>query len=151
MHKLVHAAANAFDLVPHSLIALLARLIMAVTFFKSWLTKVDLATMSIKSSTFYLFANEYKLPLIPSDLAAYLTVVAELVLPVLLVLGLLSRYAALAMLGMTLVIQVFVYPNAYAMHGLWAVSLLYVMKYGPGVLALDHLLWGDGNQRRSST
>lgn len=146
MQKLVHAGAGAFDLVPHSLLALLARLVMATIFFKSWLTKVDVASMSIKPSTFFLFANEYQLPLLPTDLAVYLTVTAELVLPSLLVLGLLTRYAALAMLVMTLVIQIFVYPNAYMMHGLWAVALLVIMKYGAGKLSLDSVLWNDGGR-----
>jgi putative oxidoreductase len=146
MQKLVQAGAGAFDYIPLSLLALLARLVMAVIFIKSWLTKVDLTSLSIKPATFFLFANEYRLPIIPPDLAAYMTVVAELVLPVLLVLGFLTRYAALAMLVMTLVIQVFVYPNAYATHGLWAVALLLVMKYGAGRVSLDHLLWRDGGR-----
>jgi putative oxidoreductase len=148
MQKLVHAGSSAFELIPYSLLALLARLVMAVTFFKSWLTKVDFTTASIKPATFFLFANEYKLPLLPPDLAAYTTVVAELVLPILLVLGLLTRYAALAMLVMTLVIQIFVYPNAYLTHGLWTVALLLIMKYGPGKLSLDHLLWQEGGRPR---
>lgn len=147
MRALVAAGANLFGAIPHSLLATLARLVMAVIFFKSWLTKVDLSTFSIKPATFFLFANEYKLPVLPSDLAAYLTVAAELVLPALLVLGLFTRYAAAAMLLMTLVIQIFVYPNAYATHGLWAVALLLIMKYGGGALSLDHMLWGDGANR----
>ncbi len=146
MHTLVHAGAGALDRIPHSLLSLLARLVMATVFFKSWLTKVDLTALSVKPATFFLFANEYKLPVIPSDLAAYMTVAAELVLPALLVLGLLTRFAALAMLIMTLIIQVFVYPNAYMTHGLWAVALLLIMKYGPGKLSLDHLLWRDGGK-----
>jgi putative oxidoreductase len=144
MHKVVHAGNGAFALIPDSLIALLARVVMGFVFFQSWLTKVDLETLSIKPSTFYLFANEYNLPVLPPDLAAYITVAAELVLPILLWLGLFTRYAAAAMLVMTLVIQIFVYPNAYIMHGLWAVGLLVVMKYGPGKVSLDHLLWRDG-------
>jgi putative oxidoreductase len=144
MHKLLNA--GAFELIPHGLLGLLARLVMAITFVKSWLTKVDLATTSIRPATFFLFANEYKLPLLEPDLAAYVTVVAELVLPILLVIGLFTRYAALGMLVMTLVIQIFVYPNAYVTHGLWAVALLLIMKYGPGKLSLDHLLWRGGSR-----
>ena len=146
MRKLVHAGAGAFELIPHSLLALLARLVMALIFFKSWLTKVDLATLSIKPATFFLFANEYKLPVISSELAAYATVAAELGLPLLLFVGLFTRYAALAMLIMTFVIQTFVYPGAYATHGLWAVALLLIMKYGPGRFSLDHLFWRDGGE-----
>lgn len=144
MHALAHA--GILHHIPHSLLALLARIVMATIFFKSWLTKVDLDALSVKPATFFLFANEYKLPVIPSDLAAYMTVAAELVLPILLILGLFTRYAALAMLAMTLVIQIFVYPNAYTTHGLWAVALLTVMKYGPGKLSLDHALWRNGGQ-----
>lgn len=151
MRALVTAGANLFGAIPHSLLALLARLVMAVIFFKSWLTKVDLATFSIKPATFFLFANEYKLPLLPSDLSAYLTVVAELVLPILLVLGLFTRYAAAAMLMMTLVIQIFVYPNAYTTHGLWAVALLGIMKYGAGPLSLDHMLFGDSASKSADS
>ena len=146
MRKLVNAGADAFELIPNSLIGLLARFAMGLVFFRSWLTKVDLATLSIKPATFYLFANEYNLPVIPPDLAAYITVAAELALPILLCLGLLTRYAAAAMLVMTLVIQFFVYPNAYMTHLLWMVGLLVVMKYGPGKLSLDHLLWRDGGR-----
>ena len=151
MRALVAAGATLFGAIPHSLLALLARLVMAVVFFKSWLTKVDLTTFSIKPTTFFLFANEYKLPLLPSDLAAYLTVAAELGLPVLLVLGLFTRYTAAAMLAMTFVIQFFVYPNAYATHGLWGVALLFIMKYGAGPLSLDHVLWGDGVSKSSDS
>lgn len=146
MHTLVHRAAVAFDTIPNSLVALLARLVMATTFLKSWLTKVDLDALTVKPATFYLFANEYDLPIIPSDAAAYVTVAAELVLPILLIIGLFTRFAALGMLVMTLVIQVFVYPNAYMMHGLWAVALLMLVKFGPGKLSLDHLLWRDGGK-----
>lgn len=104
MRTLVHGAAGVFVCIPQSLIAVLARLVMAATFLSSWLTRVDLTTMTVKPATFYLFANEYNLPVIPPDLAAYLTVAAELVLPILLIIGVFTRFAALAMLVMTLVI-----------------------------------------------
>lgn len=144
MHTLISTSAGIFSGIPHSLTALLARLVMALVFFNSWLTKVDLQALAIKPATFFLFANEYQLPVIPSTLATYITVVAEIVFPALLLLGLFTRYAALGMLTMTLVIQIFVYPNAYVMHGLWAVALLFIMAHGPGRLSLDHVLWGDG-------
>ncbi len=151
MHTLISTGAGIFSGIPHSLTALLARLVMALVFFNSWLAKVDLQALAIKPTTFYLFANEYRLPVLPSTLAAYITVIAEIVFPVLLVLGLFARYAALGMLAMTLVIQVFVYPSAYVMHGLWAVALLFIMTHGSGRLSLDHLLWGDGVAKGSNS
>lgn len=144
MRNAVESLIRLFELIPHTIIGLLARLIVGLVFFQSWLTKVDLATWSIKPATFFLFANEYKVPLIPSDMAAYMATAAEIVCPVLLWLGLGTRFAATALLGMTLVIQTFVYPNAYVSHGLWAVALLALMKYGAGKLSLDWLIWGRG-------
>ena len=67
--------------------------------------------------------------------------VAEHVFPVLLIVGLATRFSALALLIMTLVIQIFVYPNAYAVHGTWAAILLMLMKYGPGKISIDHFLY----------
>ncbi len=129
--------ATLFDkMIPHVLLGLFARLMIAMTFLTSGLTKVD--GFSIKNSTYYLFENEYALPLIPSDIAAVMATISEFVFPALLILGLFSRLSAAALLGMPLVIQIFVYPNAYATHGLWAVALLYIMKYGPGMVSLDH-------------
>lgn len=124
--------------MPHSLVALLARLVIAAIFWNSGQTKVE--GFAIKSSTFFLFREEYKVPLIDPALAAYLATIAEHVFPVLLVLGLASRLSALALLGMTLVIQTFVYPDAYLTHGLWAVALLVILARGPGMISLDHLV-----------
>lgn len=124
--------------IPQSFISLLARLVIATIFFKSGLTKLD--GWGISDSAIFLFENEYKVPLLSPWLAAHMAAAAELSMPVLLVLGFASRLAALALLGMTLVIQTFVYPDAYLMHGLWAVALLTIIARGPGVLSLDHLL-----------
>lgn len=141
-----------FARVPHSLIALLARLSVAVTFWLSGQTKIEglvldplggtvqLGWPRLSENAIELFRSEYALPLLPPELATYLAAVAEHVFPLLLVIGLASRLSALALLAMTLVIQVFVYPAAFATHGLWAVSLLYVMARGPGVLSLDALI-----------
>lgn len=142
MTRLITSLNRLFDLIPHSVIALLARLIVGLVFFQSWLTKVDLVSWTIKPATFFLFANEYKVPLLPTDLSVYMAVVVELVGPIMLWLGLGTRFAAVALLGMTLVIQTFVYPQAYMTHGLWAVALLVLMKYGAGKLSLDWLIWG---------
>jgi putative oxidoreductase len=87
-----------------------------------------------------LFETEYALPLIPPELAAYMATIAEHVFPILLVVGLASRFGAIALLGMTSVIQVLVYPSAWPVHIFWVMGLVYVIARGPGPLALDHLI-----------
>ena len=124
--------------LPWSLPAFCLRLFPATVFFASGRTKVE--GFSIADSTWFLFAHEYALPLIPSDWAAVAATLAEHILPVLLVLGLGTRLAALALLGMTLTIQIFVYPSAWQTHGLWAACLLALIAQGPGRWSLDHLL-----------
>lgn len=126
------------DRLPHGLIALLARIGIAGIFFRSGQTKVD--GFTITDSTFFLFEEEYKVPLIPPEIAAYMATIAEHVFPVLLILGLASRLSALSLLGMTLVIQLFVYPNLWPDHALWAAALLYIIARGPGSIALDALI-----------
>jgi len=115
-----------------------ARISVATVFWKSGRTKVD--GFSIKDSTFFLFENEYNVPLLPPELAATMATIAEHLFPILLVIGLASRFSALALLGMTVVIQLFVYPSAWSVHILWAMALLYIIGRGPGPLALDHLI-----------
>ena len=132
-------------LLPHDLIALTARLFPAVVFWQSARTKVE--GLSIREQTFFLFEHVYALPLIPPAPAAVLATIAEHVLPVLLVLGLMSRASALGLLIMTAVIQIFVFPGAWVTHGLWAVALLVVLAQGPGRLSLDHLLGLDHSRR----
>ena len=118
--------------------ALALRVFPAVVFWQSGRSKVE--GFQIKDSTWFLFEQEYKLPLIPSDWAAVMATLAEHALPVLLVLGLATRLSALALLGMTSVIQLFVYPEAWPTHGLWAACFLALVARGPGRLSLDHLL-----------
>jgi putative oxidoreductase len=128
----------AAGLIPHDLVALAARVFPAVVFWQSGRTKVE--RLTIKDSTWFLFQDLYALPLIPPAWAAVMATVAEHVLPVLLILGLLSRFSALGLLTMTAVIQIFVFPDAWVTHGLWAAALLVVAAQGPGRLSLDHLL-----------
>ncbi len=142
----------AFARIPESAIQLLARISLAVTFWASGQTKieglvldpigwnVELGWPRLSESALDLFQTEYQLPLIAPTLAAPLAAVAEHVFPLLLLLGLATRLSAAALLGMTLVIQLFVYPDAYATHGLWAALFLYLMGRGPGALSLDNLL-----------
>jgi putative oxidoreductase len=97
--------------VSHDLLALGARGAMAGVFFLSGRTKVE-GLLTVTDSAVSLFEDEYQLPLLPADLAAHLAAYAEHALPLLLVLGLGTRLSAAALLGMTLVIQLFVYPAA---------------------------------------
>jgi putative oxidoreductase len=121
--------------------ALALRLFPAMVFFASGQTKLE--GWRIAPSTYYLFRHEYALPLIPSDWAAIAATVAEHLFPLALVLGLGTRVAALALLGMTAVIQIFVYPGAWQTHGLWAACFLALIARGPGPLSLDHRLGLD--------
>ena len=124
--------------IPHGLIALIARLSIAAVFWQSGQTKVD--GFMLNDTAVYLFENEYKLPLVDPTIAAYLAAISEHLFPILLVLGLGTRFAALALLGMTVVIEIFVYPDAWPTHGTWAACLLIVIARGPGVVSLDHLI-----------
>ncbi len=124
--------------IPQDLVTLAARIFPAVVFWQSARTKVD--GFSIKDSTWFLFEHVYALPLIPPAVAAVMATMAEHVLPVLLILGLFARFAALGLLIMTAVIQFLVFPGAWVTHGLWAAALLVTLALGPGRLALDHLL-----------
>lgn len=139
-----------FERVPYSLVALLARFSIAAVFWSSGQTKVEGFALNIASGEFQpgwprlsenavaLFRDEYRLPLLAPEWAAVLAAAAEHVLPLLLLAGLATRWSALALLAMTLVIQLFVYPGAYATHGTWAALLLLLMVQGPGAVSLDH-------------
>lgn len=122
--------------IPHDLLALAGRLGIAATFFYSGRTKVE-GFLTVTDSAIDLFTNEYKVPLLPPELAAHMAAYAEHFLPLLLVLGLATRLSALGLLGMTLVIQLFVYPDAWPTHLSWAAILLYLAGRGAGVVSLD--------------
>lgn len=124
--------------IPYWIVALIARVSIAAVFWRSGQTKVD--GWHVTDATLFLFKDEYKLPLIDPTLAAYLATFAEHFFPVLLVLGFATRFAALALLIMTLVIEIFVYPDAWPTHGTWAACFLILMTQGPGKLSLDHLI-----------
>jgi putative oxidoreductase len=142
MLSLVRILNTRLDRLPRDAVTLALRVFPAMVFLQSGRTKVE-GLISIKPSTYFLFENEYALPLIPPDLAAILATAAEHVLPVLLILGLFTRLSALGLLGMTAVIQVFVYPGAWITHGLWAAALLTIVAFGPGRLSLDRLIGLD--------
>lgn len=121
--------------VPVAIPQLLFRLAMALVFWRSAQSK-----LASWDTTLLLFREEYKVPVLPPELAAYLATAVELAAPVLLVLGLATRLGAAAMLGMALVIQLFVYPQSYPDHLLWAGPLVYLVLRGPGAVSLDHLI-----------
>jgi putative oxidoreductase len=127
--------------LPDWLLLLVARLGIASVFFLSGRTKVD-GFLTITPSTYALFEDEYRLPLIPTDIAAHAATYAEHLFPILLVLGLFTRMSALALFGMTLVIEIFVYPDAWPTHLSWAAILLPLIAKGGGALSLDQLLFG---------
>lgn len=122
-----------------NVIALGARLSIAAIFFLSGRTKVD-GLLHIKDTTYLLFAEEYKVPLLSPHLAAHLSTYAEHLFPILLVLGLATRLSALGLLGMTTVIQTFVYPDAWPTHLSWATLLVVLIARGGGAWSLDRAL-----------
>jgi len=125
-------------LLPMSLLLLVQRLGVAAVFFQSGRTKVE-GWFTIPETTVELFRSEYALPALPPEIAATMAAGAEHLFPVLLVLGLFTRLSAAALLGMTLVIQIFVYPDAWPTHLSWAGLMLPLIALGGGRWSLDRL------------
>lgn len=125
-------------LLPDSLLLLIARVGIASIFFLSGRTKVE-GLLTITDSTYSLFESEYRLPLLPPHIAAHAATYAEHFFPFLLVLGLFTRSAALALFGMTLIIEIFVYPDAWSTHLSWAAILLLLIAKGGGKISLDRI------------
>ncbi|MGF6161240.1 putative oxidoreductase [Pseudomonas sp. 2725] len=123
-------------MIGDSLLVLVARLSIAAIFLISGRTKVS-GFLTITPSTYELFRTEYSLPFISAELAAHLATYSEHLFSLLLVLGLFSRLSAFALLGMTFVIQVFVYPDAWPTHLSWAGLLLLIVARGGGAMSLD--------------
>jgi putative oxidoreductase len=136
--RTVHRASA---LVPDAFLLLVARLGIASIFFLSGRTKVD-GILHITDGTYELFRTEYALPLIPPEIAAVAATWSEHAFSILLVLGLATRFSALALFLMTLTIEIFVYPDAWPTHLSWAAILLPLMFRGGGAWSLDHLLKG---------
>jgi len=122
--------------VPYAALALALRSAIATVFWNSALTKLANWEAAVT-----LFVEEYRVPVLPPELAATMAASIELVTPVLLVLGLFTRPAALVLLGMTTVIEVFVYPQAWPTHLQWAAMLLVLLCRGAGRWSLDAVLW----------
>lgn len=121
--------------VPLSIFQFLFRLVVAEVFWSSGLSKIDSWQVTI-----VLFRDEYRVPLLAPELAAQLATAVELSVPVFLVIGLATRLATLPLLGMTLVIQLFVFPESWPVHLMWAAMLGFILTRGPGALSLDHLI-----------
>lgn len=121
---------------------LLVRVSFAGIFWRSARTKVeDGSWLTISDTTYFLFAEEYSGVPLPSELAAQLATMSEHIFPILLALGLLTRLSALALLIMTMVIQIFVYPEAWwSVHALWTALALVLIVRGGGALSLDAAL-----------
>jgi putative oxidoreductase len=133
---LLERAIGLLDGVPYALLALPLRAAAATVFWNS--AQAKLANWD---TTIELFTDDYKVPLLPPEFAANMALGIELTTPLLLVLGLLTRAAALVLLGMTTVIEIFVFPQAWPTHIQWASILLVLLCRGPGKLSLDHVLW----------
>jgi len=123
------------DSIPYTLLAIPLRLAVAIVFWNSGTTK-----LANWDATIQLFAEEYHVPVLPPELAATVAASIELTTPVLLVLGLLTRPAAAALLGMTTVIEIFVYPEAWPTHIQWASMLLVLLCRGAGTFSLDWII-----------
>ena len=132
-------ARTAEKLLPEDVLLLVARLGIASVFFLSGRAKVD-GILHITDGTYDLFESEYHVPLLPPDIAAHAATYSEHLFSILLVLGLFTRVSALAFLGMTAVIEIFVYPDAWPTHLSWAGLLLPLLARGSGRFGLDRVL-----------
>lgn len=137
------------SMIPEWVVNLTMRLVIFKVFWFSVQTKITGLTIggqhfafwNVTDSTFLLFDFEYGIPLIPSELAAYLGTFGEFFLALMILFGFLTRFAALGLMVMTMTIQFFVYPDAWwSVHVYWALILLYLMRNGGGLLSVDRLL-----------
>ena len=138
--------------IPDSLISLIGRFSIAAVFWKSGQTKIQGFAVDIVNGEFQfgvprlsdsvvaLFRDEYRLPFVSPELAAPLAAFAEHLFPLLILVGLATRFSAVALLIMTMTIQLLVYPDAYPTHGVWATVLLFLVAKGAGAFSLDHLI-----------
>jgi putative oxidoreductase len=123
------------DRIPYAVVALVARAATFSVFIRSGTQK-----LSDWNATLLLFQNEYRVPLLPAHLAAYMAASLELGCSVLILIGLLTRLSVMALLGMVTVIQTLVYPNAWPDHIQWLAFMLILLARGPGAISLDSLL-----------
>ena len=133
--KLIRAAIAALDAIPYSVIALIARLATFSVFIRSGTQK-----LSDWNATLLLFRNEYHTPVLPPAVAAYTATTMELGCSSLILAGLLTRVSTLLLLGMTLTIQLFIYPDAWPTHIQWLAFMIVLVLRGPGDWSLDALI-----------
>ena len=131
----LHQAIALLDRFPPSILQLMFRIAIAAVFWSSGLTKI-----ASWATTIALFRDEYMVPLLPPEIAAVISATFELSCSPLIVVGLATRLATLPLLGMTFIIEAFVYPEYWAMHLMWASVLLFLLTKGPGVFSLDHYI-----------
>ena len=124
-----------FERIPYGLLAIVARVALAQVFWSS--AQTHLANWD---TTLALFSDQYQVPLLPPDFAADLAVTMEVLTPPLLLLGLATRFAALGLFGMTMVIEIFVYPQAWPTHIQWAAMELMLVARGAGLISIDTLI-----------
>ena len=128
-------AATLLNNIPYSVVILPARIATFSVFFRSGLVKI-----ADWNATIQLFREEYKVPLLPPEIAAHMAATMELGLSSLILIGLFSRLSVLGLLGMVGVIQLFVEPMGWPDHIQWLAFMLFILWRGPGAFSLDHLL-----------
>lgn len=128
-------ALNKLHSIPDGAFVFAARIAMAAFFIRAGQTKLN--GFELSSSAIYLFKEEYKVPILSPEVAAWAAISAEHLFPVLLIIGFATRLSAIALLGMAGVIQIFVYPASWPDHLMWAVMLGFIAARGPGPLSLD--------------
>jgi putative oxidoreductase len=136
-------AIHELERIPYALIALIARAATFSVFLRSGLVK-----LSDWNSTLLLFQNEYRVPVLPPPLAAYMAASLELGCSTLILLGLATRVSVLLLFGMITVIQIFVYPSAWPDHIQWAAFMFILLARGPGVISIDAVIASRFNNSR---
>lgn len=127
------------DAFPQSWLCLLMRIAIVPVFWRAGWSKASNMEQAVA-----LFRDEYHVPLLPPELAAYLGTAVELGAPALILFGLFTRLATLPLIGLVAVIQLFVYPVSYPDHVLWFAILAFILLRGPGSISIDRLLLGRG-------
>jgi putative oxidoreductase len=139
MIALIRTLISRLEAVPLSVNGLICRFAVAGVFWRSGETKVH-DFFVINDSTYDLFRDEYKIPVLPPEIAAVVATISEHLFSALLVIGLASRLSAGALFGMTLTIEIFVYPESWPDHLMWSAALIFIILRGPGTWSVDHLI-----------